>query len=397
MTKQPQNTRSDDDIIALSPNEHVRKRPGMYVGGTDSNALHHLIYEVVDNAIDLAFAGQCDHIWVALRDNNEVCICDNGTGIPTDMNSDTKKSKLEMIMTVIGMGGRYVPKAEEYHVSVNGGIHGVGLSAVNALSERLSVETAYDGFLWKQDHHEGKPLSPVAQMRPLTAKDKIGVSITLRPDFTIFEPNAFDYEKLAERFQEIGYLVKGLTITLRDERVSPHTEKVFHSDDGLLDFVKKLNAGIPTLHEPIYEQFAVTIPRERYEPLTVKVDFAFQYADKEDCKLLSFVNTLEVIDGGLHIQAFQSTITNVMNEEGFYPEEDEEEFSLKEATHGLTLIMHILHPNPSYRSNMRRELSVEPELYGAISEAVFRACDQKLDTSHIEQWLAETKSKSKSS
>ncbi|MCA0458694.1 MAG: hypothetical protein LCI00_32370 [Chloroflexi bacterium] len=397
MSENPLRYSSDGDIVRLNPMEHVRKRPGMYIGGTDAKALHYLIYEVVDNSIDLAFAGQCNHIWVTLRDNNEVCIRDNGIGIPTDMISDTKKSKLEMIMTVIGMGGRYVPKSEEYHVSVNGGIHGVGLSAVNALSEQLSVETTHDGFLWKQEYYEGKPHIPVTKVRPLNADDTTGVSITLRPDYTIFEANSFDYEKFAERFREISYLMKGLTITLRDERVHPYRETVFHSDNGLLDYVTQLNAGISNLHEPIYHYFEVAIPRERYEPLIVKVDFAFQYADKPSPKMLSFVNTVEVTDGGQHIQAFQSAIANLINEERFSRAERGEEFSPKETVQGLTLVMHILHPNPSYRSNMYRELYVEPELYRAVSEAVFRVYQSELPISELEEWLTKHREDSQTS
>ncbi len=372
-------TRDDEDIVRLNPMEHVRKRPGMYIGGTDSPALHHMIYEVMNTSVDLAFAGQCDHIWVTLRADNVVCIRDNGPGLSPIVDK-FGRSELEIFMTEIGMCGGRITQGREYHVS--GGTHGVGITVINALSEWMSVEVARDGFLWKQEYRAGITQTPVEQIRPLDAEVETGMAYTFQPDFTIFQPNSFSYEQLARRFQEISYLVKGVAITLRDERVTPYVETVFRSETGLLDYSRHMNAEVETLHEPIYERFAVSVQREHYEPYVIEVDFALQYTYMTECKMISFVNTVPIAEGGEHIEAVKSAISNVINGRRFDRGRDKtEEYSTFETTRGLTLIMHILHPSPSFEDCSIGILSVEPQLYGAISEAAYRAGKQLMSDS----------------
>jgi DNA gyrase subunit B len=372
-------TQRDQDIVQINPLDHVRKRPNLYLGGTDSAALHHMIYEVVDQSINLAFEGQCDHIWVTLRADNVVSIRDNGPGLSPIVDKHGR-SELEIYMTEVGMCGRYVPDAHEYHVS--GGVHGVGITAVNGLSEWMSVEVARDGFLWKQEYRAGVVQDQVMPIRPLQADVETSMSFTFRPDFSIFEANHFSYEELSQRFQSISYLVKGLAITLRDERVIPYAETVFRSDNGLLDYIKQMNADVETLHEPIYEQFEVRVPRQHSEPYTIEVDFALQYNGTTECKMLSFVNTVEITDGGDHIQAVKSAITNVINGKTQFRTSDKVgDYSPQEVTPGLTMVMHILHPDPSFESYMKMKLLVAAELYGGISEAAFRAGIQLLQES----------------
>ncbi|MDW8227071.1 MAG: ATP-binding protein, partial [Anaerolineales bacterium] len=206
---------TEDHIQYLDPMVHVRMRPGMYVGGTDARALHHLIYEVVDNSIDEALAGRCDTIVVTLYDDNYVSVADNGGGIPVGPNKELGISTLQVVMTKIGAGGKFDSGAYK----VSGGLHGVGVSAVNALSAHLRAEVKRDGYLFCQEYQAGVPLGPVERVRPLEPGETSGTIITFRPDFTVMEPNEFSYQVLAERFRQMAFVTRRVTITLRDLRV----------------------------------------------------------------------------------------------------------------------------------------------------------------------------------
>jgi len=208
---------SDEDVRALEPIDHVRLRPGMYVGGVDKKALHHLVYEVVDNSVDEALAGRCDRITVTLADDNVVSVQDNGGGIPVGMNKDKGKSTVEVVMTVIGAGGKFGSGAYK----VSGGLHGVGVSAVNALSEQMRTNVFRDGYLWEQSFRRGRPTEELKKIRKLTPDEHTGTLQTFRPDFTIMDQNDFDFEWLAQRFREMTFVTRRVAITLRDERVRP--------------------------------------------------------------------------------------------------------------------------------------------------------------------------------
>lgn len=384
MTKQPHNIRhGNEDIVRLNPMEHVRKRPGMYIGGTDSKALHYLIYEIVDNAIDLAFAGQCNHVWVTLRDNNEVCICDNGPGISTSV-KPSGKSVLEDEMTQIGIHSERLPATRTYFT---GNYRRIGFAAVNALSENMLVETAYDGFLWQQRYQQGKVQNAVSMIHPLSSQDEIGLSFTFQPDFTIFEPNQFDFNQIATRFQELSFLVKGLTFSLCDERNEQIKEVDYYSEVGIVGYVANLNTNQTPLHDILHTEFETFISREYSKPYAIKVDFALQYTNSQDCAIKCFVNTIEVTPDGQYARAVCSTLTNILNGSDVY-RRNKKQYSIEEATRGFTLVMHILHPSPSYHNAITSEVYIEPELYGRISEIVFREFGKGMYVDPVSEWLA---------
>ncbi|MCO6443020.1 MAG: DNA topoisomerase IV subunit B, partial [Anaerolineae bacterium] len=213
---------TESNIQALSQLEHVRKRPGMYVGGTDVRALHHLVYEVVDNAIDEALAGRCDTIIVTLHDDNYVSVSDNGVGIPVGLHEKEKISTLELVMTRIGAGGKFDSSAYK----VSGGLHGVGVSAVNALSSRLVSEVRRDGYLWRQEYRQGIPVTPVEKICVLGDDESTGTTQIFQPDYTVMDHNEFSFATLAARFREMAFVTRKVTMTLRDERVKPIAREI---------------------------------------------------------------------------------------------------------------------------------------------------------------------------
>jgi len=377
MNERNTNTQKANEIIRLEPREHVRKRPGMYIGGIDKRALHHLVYVLLDDSISEAFAGECNHIWITLREDNVVCIRDNGQGIAVEINEKTGQSTLEIVMTEIGFGSRR--RLVNGIVRISGGLNGVGSQVVNALSEWFTVENRRDGYVWTQEYREGKPQTPVTQTRQVSIEELSGISFTFRPDFTIFEPNSFDYTRLQKRCLELSYLVEGLTLTLRDERNEIPIEESFYTTNGLIDMIKTLNHDKTRLHEPITDRCNVTITSQESTPYAVIVDFTLQFTDTMDFTVMSYVNTVETPEGGSHILALRSAVANAINYIIFDDIEDNEvEYSAFEASRGLTAIIHVMHPMPSFVSPTKVKLLVPAELYGAVSEAVFRACNDFL-------------------
>jgi DNA gyrase subunit B len=388
MSEGTKTTLSDRDIVVLNPLEHVRKRPGMYIGGINSTALHHLIYEIVDNSVELAFAKKCNQVCITLRPNNEVCIQDNGPGIPVEINQTFNKSNLEVIMTNIGVCGFRMPIDGDY--PVYGGLHGIGLAAVNALSEWFLVENVKDGYLWKQEYREGKPQNEVDRL-PLP-ENMTGVRFTFRPDFTILEANSFDYKKLVKRCHEISRLVAGLTMTVRDERSEPPIEKTFYTTEGLVDLLKEISKQQRPLHEPVSDRCKVRLIALRHasKPYTVVVDFALQFTDSMEFTVKSYVNTVETPDGGSHILALRSAVADAINYNAFDNiEENEEEYSPYEVSRGLSAVVHVMHPMPSFESPTKVKLLVPAELYGAVSEAVFRAVNDLVKDDTIAEKILE--------
>jgi DNA gyrase subunit B len=379
----------EKNIRLMKPNEHIRLRPGMYIGGVDERALHHLIYEVVDNSIDEAMAGRCDHIWITLRADNEVCIRDNGPGLPVEINKTLGITTLEIAMTAhYGACGMSRLDSKQYRIS--GGMHGVGLAVVNALSAELKVETAYDGHWWTQFYREGVSVSEVVQERSIDEGESGGFIITFKPDFSVLEPNTFSFAKLAQRGRELAYLVKGLSVTVRDERANPAVEETYLSADGLIDLVRYLSEGKNALHEPVYGNCEVMLYRNDKTPYTTAVDFAFQYTDDMECVERSYVNTVETPEGGSHVLALRSAITNVINERMYYRfEKNELEFFPIEVTRGLVFAISVLHPMPSFESPTKVRLLVPAELYGAVSQAVFKTFQTFMEDRHVSNAISE--------
>lgn len=358
--------------------EHIRLRPGMYVGGTDVRALHHLIYEVVDNSIDEALAGRCDHIEVTLHADNYVTITDNGVGIPVGFSPKYGMSTLELVMTQVGAGGKFDNQAYK----VSGGLHGVGVSAVNALSEELHAVVHRDGKVWRQIYRAGTPQTAVEPLRDLEPDEVTGTTITFKPDFTILERNEFSYTTLAQRFREMAFVTRRVMITLRDERVQPIPREIsFYFEGGLRSFVRYLNRHREVLHSVVYAERDVEIAPENKHPMMIGVEVAFQYNDGASVTELAFANTINTPDGGTHLTGLRAALTGVINryarKNGLLKEKDSN-FSGTDTLEGLTAIVSIKHPDPSFESQTKVKL-INPEVQGAVSSVVTESFNEFME------------------
>ncbi|HUL14361.1 MAG TPA: ATP-binding protein, partial [Terriglobales bacterium] len=274
-------------IKVLGGLEAVRLRPAMYIGSTGDMGLHHLVWEVVDNSVDEAMGGYADEINVVVHEDNSVTVVDNGRGIPVDMHQTEKRPAAEVVLTVLHAGGKF--DSDTYKVS--GGLHGVGVSVVNALSDWLELEIQRDGAVWEQTYEKGKPTSKLKQ----TGKTrKTGTKITFHPDPSVFEKTVFSFDTLSQRLRELAFLNKGLKITLNDERTEKNAE--FRFTGGIAEFVKHLNRGKSTLHDsPIYMEG---------KKGNVEIEIALQYNDSYGENVFAFANTINTVDGGTHLSGF---------------------------------------------------------------------------------------------
>jgi DNA gyrase subunit B len=366
------NQQTEDHIKYLDPLEHIRTRPGMYVGGTDAKALHHLVYEVVDNSVDEALAGRCDHIIVRLHDDDTVSVEDNGGGIPVGLNRELGVSTLQGVMTKVGMGGKFGSGAYK----VSGGLHGVGVSAVNALSEHLMAEVRRDGHLYRQVYSAGTPRSEVEAVRRLEPHERTGTVITFRPDFTVMDRNSFNYDWLVHRFREMAFVTRRLTITIRDERGSGIAdEKTFYFEGGLQSFVRYLNRNREAIHPVVYADRDVEFTPEDKPAYSVGIEVAFQYNDSANVTELAFANTINTPDGGTHLTGLRTAITSVINrwarKAGLLKDKDSN-FSGSDTLEGITAIVNVKHPNPSFESQTKVKL-INAEVQGAVSQVVSEA------------------------
>jgi DNA gyrase subunit B len=285
-------------ITILEGRDAVRKRPAMYIGSTGEIGLHHLVYEVVDNSIDEALAGYCDTVEVAIHLDNSITVIDNGRGIPVDEIKKEKRSAAEVVMTKLHAGGKFDSNAYK----VSGGLHGVGVSCVNFLSEKLHLEIWRDAKTYEQEYARGIPVAPLKQ----TGKTrKRGTKITFKPDTQIFTETSFSFDKLSERLREKAFLNKGIRITIKDEREEPERSHEFYYKGGIAEFVKHLNKNKSTLHDkPIYFE---------KEGDSLSIEVAIQYNDGYDEKVYSFANNINTVDGGTHLSGFRSAFTRTIN------------------------------------------------------------------------------------
>jgi len=285
-------------ITILEGREAVRKRPAMYIGSTGEIGLHHIVYEVVDNSIDEALAGFCDTIEVTIHLDNSITVVDNGRGIPVDEIKKERRSAAEVVMTKLHAGGKFDSNAYK----VSGGLHGVGVSCVNFLSEHLRLEIWRDGKTYEQEYQRGIPVAPLKQ----TGKTrKRGTKVTFQPDPQIFTETAFSFDKLSERLREKAFLNKGIRITIKDEREEPERSHEFYYKGGIAEFVKHLNKNKSTLHDkPIYFE---------KEGDALSIEVAIQYNDGYDEKVYSFANNINTVDGGTHLSGFRSAFTRTIN------------------------------------------------------------------------------------
>src|SRR3954466_4369620 len=285
-------------ITVLEGREAVRKRPAMYIGSTGDMGLHHLVYEVVDNSVDEALAGFCDTVEVTIHLDNSVTVVDNGRGIPVDYHKKEKKSAAEVVMTKLHAGGKFDSNAYK----VSGGLHGVGVSCVNFLSEALHLEIWRDGVTYEQEYERG---IAVAALKPSGKTRKRGTKITFKPDTQIFDTTEFSFDKLSERLREKAFLNKGIRISIKDEREETEKSHEFYYRGGIAEFVKHLNKNKSVLHDkPIY-----------FEKVgdALSIEVAIQYNDGYDEKVYSFANNINTVDGGTHLSGFRSAFTRTIN------------------------------------------------------------------------------------
>jgi DNA gyrase subunit B len=345
------------DIQVLEGLEAVRRRPGMYVGGTDIKALHHLVYEVVDNSIDEALAGVCDRIEVTINPDSSVTVTDNGRGIPVDIHPQMKKSALEVVMTVLHAGGKF--GGGSYKVS--GGLHGVGVSAVNALSEWCEVEVKRDGQKHFQRYERGYPKGPVLAVGKTTTKET-GSKTTFKFDPEIFKGDLdYRFDTLTQRFREMAFVTRGVTIYFRDDRIN--REMTFYFEGGITSFVRYLNRNRDVLHQVVHAE-------KEIEGITI--DAAIQYTDAYAESVYSFANTINTIDGGTHLTGLRGAITRTINDyarrSGLLKEADSN-FTGDDTREGLTAIVSIKHPDPQFESQTKVKL-MNPEVQTLTQQVV---------------------------
>ena len=331
------------DIQVLEGLEPVRKRPGMYIGSTDERGLHHLITEIVDNSIDESLAGYCDSIEVTLQKDGSCKVVDNGRGIPTGIHQPENKSAVEICLTKLHAGGKF--GGEGYHIS--GGLHGVGVSCVNALSEWLEVDVYQNGGHHYQKYHRGIPDEALKVIEPA---NNHGTTITFKPDSEIFETVNFNYETIRNRFREIAFLNKGITISLTDERgEEPKTDK-FHYDGGIIEYVEYLNRGkTPLFEKPIY----INKVSDKHE-----VEISLQYNDTYNEIIYAYANNINTEEGGTHLDGFKTYLTKIINEYGHKEKilKPDEKLSGEDVREGLTAVISVKLTDPQFEGQTKTKL-----------------------------------------
>ncbi|MBU4534102.1 MAG: DNA topoisomerase (ATP-hydrolyzing) subunit B [Eubacteriales bacterium] len=343
-----------EDIQILEGLEAVRKRPGMYIGSTGPRGLHHLVYEVVDNSIDEALAGFCDYIEVIIHEDNSVTVTDNGRGIPVEIHPQAGRPAVEVVLTKLHAGGKF--GGGQYKIS--GGLHGVGISVVNALSGWMEVEIKREGYLYRMRLERG---TPVTELEQLGEADDTGTQITFYPDTEIFEEVNFQYDIVNKRLRELSYLNAGVTLVLRDERNGK--EVVYKFEGGIRDFVRHLTRHKETLPEqPIYLEASKN---------DVNVEVALQYVDTDREVIYSYVNTIHTIDGGTHEAGFKSALTRVIND---YAKKNNlikngASFGGEDIREGLTTVISVKVPEPQFEGQTKTKLG-NSEVRGLVDWVV---------------------------
>ncbi len=356
------------DIQVLEGLEAVRRRPGMYVGGTDHKALHHLVYEVVDNAIDEALAGVCNRIEVIIHADSSVSVIDNGRGIPVDIHPEKKKSALEVVLTILHAGGKFGHSAYK----VSGGLHGVGVSAVNALSEWCEARVYKDGQVYFQRYQRGIPVEAVKVIEKCDPK-KTGTNITFLFDREIFKEEGIDFkfDTLEARFREMAFVTRGVMIKLIDER-SPERETTFLFEGGITSFVRYMNKNREALHPVFYVEKEIE---------NIGIEIALQYTDAYSEAVYSFANTINTIDGGTHMTGLRTAVTRVVNDyakRAKLLKDTDPNFSGDDTREGMTAIVSIKHPDPQFESQTKVKL-MNPEVQTYVQQVVGEAFGTFLD------------------
>lgn len=346
-----------DQIQVLEGLEAVRKRPGMYIGSTSLKGLHHLVYEVVDNSIDEALAGYCTHIEVTIEEDNSITVVDNGRGIPVAMHKIGKPA-VEVVLTVLHAGGKF--GGDGYPIS--GGLHGVGISVVNALSEQTEIEVKRDGFLWKISFARGLTVNSLEKVRPLEEKEERGTKVWFKPDSEIFPDTVYDFETLKIRLRELAFLNKGLTITLADKRTDK--KEIYYYEGGLTFFVQFLNENRTPVHPTVISLEGIKSD--------VVVDIALQYNDGYSENILTFVNNIFTEEGGTHLSGFRSGLTRTINDYGRSSgiiKENEDNLSGEDVREGLTAIISVKVREPQFEGQTKTKLG-NSEVKGIVDNII---------------------------
>ncbi len=338
-------------IQVLEGLEAVRRRPGMYIGSTDSRGLHHLVYEIVDNSIDEAMGGFCTHIYVVIHEDNSVTIKDNGRGIPVGIQPKVGKSALEVALTMLHAGGKF--GGSGYKVS--GGLHGVGLSVVNALSSTLTAEVHLDGKVYRQTCERGIKVTEVEQVGECAGDDH-GTTITFKPDDTVFDEVNYDYNILIRRLRELAFLNAGVTIDVTDERTDPAANDAFHYEGGIVEYVKYINKNKEVLHgEPI--SFSAERTNDAGEIANVEV--AMQYNDGYNENVFTYANNINTIEGGSHLVGFRTALTRVINDyarKAKILKDSDPNLSGEDTREGLTCVVSVKLTEPQFEGQTKTKL-----------------------------------------
>ena len=357
MLEENKQSYDESQIQVLEGLEAVRKRPGMYIGSTSSRGLHHLVYEIVDNSIDEALAGFCKNIEVTINEDNSITVVDDGRGMPVGIHPKMGKATVEVIMTVLHAGGKF--GGGGYKVS--GGLHGVGASVVNALSEYCEVTVKREGFIWQQKYSRGNVLCDLTK---IGESDEHGTKVLFKPDHEIFEDTVYDFEILASRLRELAFLNKGIAITLTDNREEePRVEK-YHYEGGIKEFVSYLNRNKEVLHEsPIYVEG---------EKDGIIAEIALQYNDGYNENLYSFANNIDTIEGGTHLAGFKSALTRAINDYAKrfgHIKENDKNLSGDDAREGLTAVISVKISEPQFEGHTKTKLG-NSEARGVVDSIV---------------------------
>ena len=351
-------------IKVLEGLEAVRLRPAMYIGSTGETGLHHLVYEVVDNSVDEALAGYCNEINVLIHVDDSVTVMDNGRGIPVDMHAEEGVSAAEVVMTKLHAGGKF--DSNTYKVS--GGLHGVGVSCVNALSDPLELEIWRDGYTWEQEYSKGIPKAPLAKMGK--AGKKTGTKVTFKPDSSIMDATKFNFDTLSQRLRELAFLNKGLRITLTDEREDPMKQADFHFSGGIAEFIKHLNKGKSVLHDkPIHFEGEKELPTGG----VLSMEVALQYNDSYSDTVFSFANNINTVDGGTHLSGFRSALTRTINAAGQSAglfKDVKENLTGDDVREGLTAVVSVKLPQPQFEGQTKGKLNsdIQGHVVGLVNE-----------------------------
>ena len=361
---------SAENIQVLEGLEAVRKRPAMYIGDISTKGLHHLVYEVVDNSIDEALAGYCDHIEVTINEDNSITVQDNGRGIPVDFHEKEKKSALEVVMTVLHAGGKF----DKGSYKVSGGLHGVGVSCVNALSTHMTTQVFRNGKIYQQEYECGHPLYPVKE---IGTSDITGTRQQFWPDNTIFTETVYNYEILATRMRELAYLNAGIKITLTDLRVKDEENnakmEVFYSEEGLKEFVRYIDSS----REHLVNDVIYINTEKQGTPVEVAIMYNTSYNEN----IHSYVNNINTIEGGTHLAGFRRALTRTLKkyaEDNKMLEKAKVEIAGDDFREGLTAVISIKVAEPQFEGQTKTKLG-NSEVMGAVDQAVGEALNYYLE------------------